>query len=702
MKKYLFILLTLCIVGVSAIAALASDGPVRPSMQQIINTFMNLAGTKSMTGDLNMGGHNIINSPSYTNMSSLAENAVPKGSLFINVKDYGAKGDGVTDDTTAIQAAINAAFTCSSSYCGTKDTPATKSGSRGVYLPAGSYVITNITLPTRATLEGHDWRDTILVEKAAGNSHMITVADAVNTERVAIKNIYLNGNKANQTGSWDGIRLDNTSCGYDRHHLIQNVFVDNCSGNGISLLGPWGADQILNVICYRNNGYGFDCEVPDSMCRDIETGLNGLDGINISGANSYLINGKSWYNGNLSPGAAGAGMFVNAARVTLSTIDCQDNYGDGFKLSGDSMTATSLMADGNGKNLHGGFGNYSAAGFNLSSLTNSNIQGTATNVEESSDPTTLTQQYGVNFGSGNSNVQLFLTSSRAQTSDSLGTAPTGMFALNGVIQGNSSGVVSSSVPPFDNLASLTVPGGLTYLSTTSITGAEIIPDPYFNTTSDWGTVTGWTVGGGSAVASHSGSMSGLGANPPIYTVAGQEYQITITISSGTSGLYVMLYSTAGSQTSPYHYSPGTYTWTVTSLRTQVLVLQPVGSSPDVTVTHLSMKPMYAPGSLTQTAGFFIDPTGGVLYVPYVSTGLGANVASASSITPTGQLFHVTGTTTINTINLPTTSWNGKITIIPDGVFSTGTSGNISNAVTSAVNTPLDCVYDNNKGKWYIK
>ena len=72
MKKYLLILSALCIAGGCATAALAGNGLVRPSMQQIANTFLNLGGTKPMTGDINMGGHNITNSPGYTTMSGLS------------------------------------------------------------------------------------------------------------------------------------------------------------------------------------------------------------------------------------------------------------------------------------------------------------------------------------------------------------------------------------------------------------------------------------------------------------------------------------------------------------------------------------------------------------------------------------------------------------------------------------------------------
>lgn len=78
--------------------------------------------------------------------------------------------------------------------------------------------------------------------------------------------------------------------------------------------------------------------------------------------------------------------------------------------------------------------------------------------------------------------------------------------------------------------------------------------------------------------------------------------------------------------------------------------------------------------------------------------LGGAVASAATITPTGPVFHVTGTTAINTINLPYTGFIGTIRIIPDGLFTTGTSGNIALASTAVVSKVLEMTYDGTK--WY--
>lgn len=56
--------------------------------------------------------------------------------IFRNVKDYGAKGDGLTDDTAAIQRAISDGNRCVPGLCqSTTRTPAV------VYFPGGTYLI---------------------------------------------------------------------------------------------------------------------------------------------------------------------------------------------------------------------------------------------------------------------------------------------------------------------------------------------------------------------------------------------------------------------------------------------------------------------------------------------------------------------------------------------------------------------------------
>lgn len=66
-------------------------------------------------------------------------NAAPGSyQVFRNVKDFGAKGDGVTDDTVAINNAISSGDRCAPGSCGSSTTtPAV------VYFPNGTYLVSN-------------------------------------------------------------------------------------------------------------------------------------------------------------------------------------------------------------------------------------------------------------------------------------------------------------------------------------------------------------------------------------------------------------------------------------------------------------------------------------------------------------------------------------------------------------------------------
>lgn len=94
----------------------------------------------------------------------------------------------------------------------------------------------------------------------------------------------------------------------------------------------------------------------------------------------------------------------------------------------------------------------------------------------------------------------------------------------------------------------------------------------------------------------------------------------------------------------------------------------------------------------------LQVTGNLTVTGYLGETLGGVVASAPTIAPTGAIFHVTGTTPIATISLPYTGFVGTITIIPDGIFTTTTAGNIALASTMVVGKANSMTYDG--AKWY--
>ena len=89
----------------------------------------------------------------------------------VSVKDFGAKGDGITDDTESINRALYEL------YCRTSAPAARKI----LHFPAGVYIISDgINVPTYATLKGEGPYNTILRQTADSSyvSYVVTTADS--------------------------------------------------------------------------------------------------------------------------------------------------------------------------------------------------------------------------------------------------------------------------------------------------------------------------------------------------------------------------------------------------------------------------------------------------------------------------------------------------------------------------------------------
>jgi hypothetical protein len=90
------------------------------------------------------------------------------------------------------------------------------------------------------------------------------------------------------------------------------------------------------------------------------------------------------------------------------------------------------------------------------------------------------------------------------------------------------------------------------------------------------------------------------------------------------------------------------------------------------------------------------------FIGIVANGTTApTLASAATIQPVTPVVFVSGTTTINTITVPPQMvGGGQITLIPAGLWATGTSGNIALATTAVVNRAVIMTYDRATDKWY--
>lgn len=89
----------------------------------------------------------------------------------------------------------------------------------------------------------------------------------------------------------------------------------------------------------------------------------------------------------------------------------------------------------------------------------------------------------------------------------------------------------------------------------------------------------------------------------------------------------------------------------------------------------------------------------------VAAGVTTAVASAAgAVTPSGPLFHITGTSAITGFNVPVgcngTAVGGcQFTVIPDAIFTWTAAGNIALAGTAVVNKALTFVWDAKNSKW---
>ena len=160
----------------------------------------------------------------------------------LNVLDFGATGDGTTDDTSAIQSALNAVQQFGI-----------------VFFPAGNYIISNIlTLSTNnVTIQGN----ATITAKATVQFEFLFQTQSINN--LTLKDLVFDANQANRTAS-QTIRFAGLSIDGDENS-VQNVIVKNCIGFNSIPAAAFGVTGNKNTIigcrakdCGDNSGKGSD------------------------------------------------------------------------------------------------------------------------------------------------------------------------------------------------------------------------------------------------------------------------------------------------------------------------------------------------------------------------------------------------------------------------------------------------------------
>ena len=254
------------------------------------------------------------------------------------VKDFGATGDGITDDSTAIYNAVIASKTASPT-----------GGPVALYFPAGTYIVTAVMMYTHCFYYG-DGPDLTCVKLKAGTNADLFYGETsyinfntTNTpgdDGITLRDMWLDGNTTNFTSGTGG----NGIFLYGSSPIFENLYITNMRYNGMrtnytgfgsgQASPPSGMEGYFRHITISRTGrHGFDFTGPHDSTIDtvitIDTSLEvnaGYSGIYIGGTsngngNGQLLNCHTWHNSTV-PNRSRFGLHLDSSGGPCNIVNC--------------------------------------------------------------------------------------------------------------------------------------------------------------------------------------------------------------------------------------------------------------------------------------------------------------------------------------------------------------------------------------------
>lgn len=219
---------------------------------------------------------------------------------LVSVKDFGAVGDGVADDTTAIQAALNLGGP--------------------IYFPSGTYLSSPLTCGDNTMLYGDGFASSKIKLKNASAGALLTATDAGN---FSLSDLAFDANYANCPSGTYCVGIDGTQTG-DTGYAIDACEFSNAKQIGVYQTGTYAKSSFTNSVVKGCQTDGFAFFGDNVLVQNNRCFGNGRFGILALGDCAQIIGNECANNGQLVTQGAGIGV-INANYPVVTGNVCISN-----------------------------------------------------------------------------------------------------------------------------------------------------------------------------------------------------------------------------------------------------------------------------------------------------------------------------------------------------------------------------------------